>query len=87
MRHGFFNVVQHVLDPTEQLELAKKTSKVVRVFEGLCQTTDQAHPWTVSEELFTNVFGDFGKIFKGGTVEGFHSADCYYGTWYASDNV
>ena len=83
----FFNVVQHVLDPTEQLELAKKTSKVVRVFEGLCQTTDQAHPWTVSEELFTNVFGDFGKIFKGGTVEGFHSADCYYGTWYASDNV
>ena len=83
----FFNVVQHVLDPTEQLELAKKTSKVVRVFEGLCQTTDQAHPWTVSEELFTDVFGNFGKIFKGGTVEGFHSADCYYGTWYASDNV
>ncbi len=74
----FFNVVQHVLDPTEQLELAKKTSKVVRVFEGLCQTTDQAHPWTVSEELFTDVFGNFGKIFKGGTVEGFHSADCYY---------
>ena len=28
----FFNVVQHVLDPKEQLDLAKKTSKVVRVF-------------------------------------------------------
>ena len=31
----FFNVVQHVLDPKEQLELAKKTSKVVRVFESI----------------------------------------------------
>ena len=83
----FFNVVQHVLDPTEQLELAKKTSKVVRIFEGLCDTTDQAHPWTVTKELFTDVFGDFGKIYKGGTEPGFHGADCYYGTWYASDNV
>ena len=83
----FFNVVQHVLDPTEQLKLAKKTSKIVRVFEGLCDVTDQAHPWTVTEELFTDVFGNFGKIYKGGSEPGFHGADCYYGTWYATDNV
>ena len=83
----FFNVIQHVLDSKEQLELAKKTSKVVRVFESIGSATDTAHPHFITEETFTEVFGDFGKIFKGGTESGFHSADCYYGTWYASDNV
>lgn len=83
----FFNVVQHVLDPKEQLELAKKTSKVIRVFESIESATDTAHPHFITEETFTSVLGNFGQIFKGRTEAGFHSADCYYGTWYASDNV
>ena len=36
---------------------------------------------------FTDVLGNFGKIYKGGSEEGFHGADCYYGTWNESDNV
>jgi hypothetical protein len=83
----FFNVVQHVLDPKEQLEIAKKTSKVVRVFESIGSATDTAHPHFITEQTFTDVLGNFGKVFEGGTEQGFHSADCYYGTWYASDNV
>lgn len=83
----FFNVVQHVLDPKEQLELAKKTSKVIRVFESIGWPTDTAHPHFITEETFTGVLGNFGKIFEGGSEPGFHGADCYYGTWYASDNV
>jgi len=83
----FFNVVQHVFDPKEQLELAKKTSKVIRVFEPIGTGTDVAHPHYITKETFTDVLGDFGKIFEGGTEEGFFSCDCYYGTWYASDNV
>ena len=83
----FFNVVQHVLDPKEQLELAKKTSKVVRVFESIGRVTDTAHPHYITKETFTDVLGDFGQIYKGGTEPGFHGADCYYGNWYASDNV
>ena len=83
----FFNVVQHVLDPQEQLEIAKKTSKVIRVFESIGSATDDAHPHYITEETFTEVLGDFGKVFKGETEYGFHSADCYYGTWYAPDNV
>ncbi len=83
----FFNVVQHVLDPKEQLEIAKKTSKVIRVFESIESVTDDAHPHYITKETFTDVLGDFGKMFKGGSESGFHSADCYYGTWYASDNV
>lgn len=83
----FFNVVQHVLSPKEQLKIAKKTSKVIRVFESIKSITDTAHPHYITEETFTDVLGDFGKIFLGGSEENFHSADCYYGTWYASDNV
>ena len=83
----FFNVVQHVFDPKEQLELAKKTSKVIRVFEPIGVGTDVAHPHYITKETFTDVLGDFGKIFRGGTEDGFFSCDCYYGTWYASDNV
>jgi len=83
----FFNVVQHVFDPKEQLELAKKTSKVVRVFESIGSVTDTAHPHYITKETFTDVLGDFGQIYKGGTEPGFHGADCYYGNWYASDNV
>ena len=83
----FFNVVQHVFDPKEQLELAKKTSKVIRVFEPIGTGTDVAHPHYITKETFTDVLGDFGQIFEGGTEEGFFSCDCYYGTWYASDNV
>ena len=83
----FFNVVQHVMDPKEQLELAKKTSKVIRVFEPIGTGTDVAHPHYITKETFTDVLGDFGQIFEGGTEDGFFSCDCYYGTWYASDNV
>ena len=79
----FFNVVQHVIDPIEQLEIAKKTSKVIRVFEGINTLIDTAHPHIITKETFTSILGDFGKIFKGGTEPGFHSADCYYGTWYS----
>ena len=77
----FFNVLQHVMDPKEQLELAKKTSKVIRVFEPIGVGTDVAHPHSIIKETFTDVLGDFGQIFKGGTEDGFFSCDCYYGTW------
>jgi len=83
----FFNVVQHVFDPKEQLELAKKTSKAVRVFESIGSVTDTAHPHFITPETFTDVLGNFGKIYKGGSEPGFHGADCYYGTWYESNNV
>lgn len=83
----FFNVVQHVFDPKEQLELAKKTSKVIRVFEPIGTSTDTAHPHYITEETFTDVLGNFGQIFEGGSEQGFFSCDCYYGTWHETDNV
>ncbi len=83
----FFNVLQHVIDPQEQLRIAKETSKVIRVFESIGSPVDTAHPHLITERTFTEVLGDFGKIYEGGSEPGFHGADCYYGTWYAFDNV
>ena len=83
----FFNVVQHVIDPTKMLQQAKKTSKVIRVFESIGSSTDTAHPHYITEETFTNVLGNFGKILPGKTESNFHTSDCYYGTWYAFNNV
>lgn len=79
----FFNVIQHVIDPEQMLTQAKETSKVIRVFESIGSVTDTAHPHFITEETFTSVLGNFGKIYEGGSEPSFHSADCYYGTWTA----
>jgi len=81
----FFNCLQHVIDPKAQLEKAKATSKIIRVFEPLGGTVNTAHPHVISRNTFIEVLGDFGQIFKGGTHQGFHSFDCYYGTWRRED--
>lgn len=81
----FFNCLQHVIDPKAQLEKAKATSKIIRVFEPLGGTVNIAHPHVISRNTFIEVLGDFGQIFKGGTHQGFHSFDCYYGTWRRKD--
>ena len=83
----FFNVVQHVICPEEMLLKAKKTSKIIRVFESINQPADIAHPHIITKDLFTEVLGDGGYTFKGGTESGFHAVDCYYGTWYADNNI
>ena len=83
----FFNVIQHVIDPEAMLTQAKETSKIIRLFESIGSVTDTAHPHFITKETFTDVLGEFGKVYEGGSRTGFHGADCYYGTWYASDNV
>ena len=83
----FFNVLQHVIDPEEQLKKAMQTSKVVRIFEpigwgnGIPLTINEAHPHIISKETITNVMGDFGFIYQPNQVDRFHQAECYYGTW------
>ena len=83
----FFNVLQHVINPEEQLKLAMKTSKIVRVFEpigwenGSALTINEAHPHVISKETITNVMGDFGKIYHPCQIDKYHQAECYYGTW------
>ena len=79
----FFNVVQHVLDPKEQLELAKKTSKW---FVSLKVLGTAAHPHYITKETFTDVLGILVKSIRVAPAW-FSWCRCYYGNWYASDNV
>ena len=77
-----FNVLQHVIDPVKQLEKAKETSKVVRIFEPINYPIELAHPHLLTKELFIDIFGEeFGTLYMGGSIPDFHTADCYYGTW------
>lgn len=84
----FFNCIEHVIDPVEQLKKAMETSKVIRLFEatnGL--PPSEAHPHTITKDLITEVMGDFGQVYVGGSVykSNFHQSDCYYGTWVRDD--
>lgn len=76
-----FNVLQHVICPEEILKKASKASSTIRVFEPIGWGTNIEHPHFINKSTFTTVLGDFGQIFKGGSILNFHSADCYYGTW------
>jgi len=78
----FFNVLQHVISPEKQLLKAKETSKVIRIFEPINYPPNICHPHILTKELFTGIFGeDFGTQYVGGSKAGFHTSDCYYGTW------
>ena len=78
----FFNVLQHVISPERQLQKAKDTSKIVRVFEPIDYPPNLCHPHVLTQQLFTGVFGEsFGTTYYGNSRPDFHSADCYYGTW------
>lgn len=78
----FFNVLQHVFDPEEQIKKAMKYSKVIRLFEPINYPEELAHPHVLTEDLFKNILGqDFGTKYIGGSIPNFHTSDCYYGTW------
>lgn len=80
----FFNVLQHVFDPEEQLRKAMKHSKVIRLFEPINYPQELAHPHVLTEDMFRNILGEnFGKKYIGGSISNFHTSDCYYGTWVA----
>jgi hypothetical protein len=75
-----FNCVQHVIDPEVFIAKCKQSASVVRFFEPIdCGTCDY-HPHTFAMDDFIRWFGK-AERYIGGTDEGFHTADCAYGTW------
>ena len=84
----FFNCIEHVISPEKQLRKAMETSKIIRLFEATNgRAPSTAHPHTITKELITDIMGEFGQVYKGGSVykENFHQSDCYYGTWVRDD--
>ncbi len=82
----FFNVLQHVRDPLLQIENAKRIASVVRVFEPIDTAINNEHPHSFNIEFFKEQFPDAEvKMYHGGSVSGFHGANCAYLTWTKND--
>lgn len=74
------NVMQHVIDPEVFINTAKQFGDRIRFFEPIDQPVTTYHPHTYSLKDYQRWFGDV-NLYVGGTVEGFHEADCAYGVW------
>jgi hypothetical protein len=79
----FFNVLQHVKDPSYQIEKGKEIAKVVRVFEPLNIPTDAAHPHMFDASFFEERFPDTEvKIYQPDPKWfPFFGAECAYLVW------
>lgn len=75
-----FNCLQHIIDPELFIEKCKQIAPVIRFFEPIDFGTSDCHPHTYSIDDFVRWFGH-AERYKGGSDEGFHTADCAYGTW------
>jgi len=78
----FFNVLQHVRDPSLQIENAKKIANTIRVFEPIDTATNNEHPHSLSVAFFKEQFPNTEvNVYQGGSIHGFHGANCAYLTW------
>ena len=78
-----FNVLQHVINPGEIVERAKKQAKMIRFFEPINTAINDAHPWSLTMGMFKEWFGDCVVYYPAnpGAVN-FHTAECAYGVWH-----
>lgn len=75
------NVMQHVIDPEVFVNTAKQFGDRIRFFEPIDQPITEYHPHTYGLKDFQRWFGSSVNLYAGGSVEGFHEADCAYGVW------
>lgn len=76
-----FNVMQHVYKPDEFIRKVKLVADRIRFFEPVDQPITDYHPHTYTLDDYKQYFGDVVQLYAGGSVPGFHEADCAYGVW------
>lgn len=76
-----FNVMQHIIDPDKFIERAKSIADRIRFFEPIDQPITDYHPHAYTLSDYQKYFGDTVQLYAGGSVPGFHEADCAYGVW------
>lgn len=82
----FFNVLQHVKDPYLQIQNAKRIANIIRVFEPIDTAINDEHPHSFDMQFFIDQFPNAEvKMYRGGSVGGFHGANCAYLTWTKND--
>lgn len=76
-----FNVLQHVADPEAFIKKAKVIADRIRFFEPINQPVTTYHLHEFSIQDYQSWFGECVQLYAGGSVKGFHEADCAYGVW------
>lgn len=76
------NVLQHVINPYQIVERAKKQAKVIRFFEPVNYGVNDCHPWNLTMEMFNQWFPGVVKYYPPNQpVKNFHTWSCAYGVW------
>lgn len=78
-----FNVMQHVQDPEKFIAKAKRIGRTIRFFEPIDWPIEMYHPFSYTIDDYKRWFGDCVQFYKGGSIKGFHEANCAYGVWRA----
>ena len=76
----FLNVLQHVKNPDELIEKAKKHSKVIKFFEPINTEINTEHPFSFSEDDYKFYFKDSVMLYTPNDTN-FHNASCVYGIY------
>jgi 2-polyprenyl-3-methyl-5-hydroxy-6-metoxy-1,4-benzoquinol methylase len=72
-----YNVLQHVIDPKQVIENARKAGKIVRVFEWVNAGINPGHPHNLRKETLDKWFNGIGNVESindRGAI-----GECYYG--------
>lgn len=80
-----FNVMQHIIDPDLFIEKCKQSAKLIRFFEPINEGICVYHPHVYTREDFEKWFADSVNYYND-RREGFHQAECVYGTYICNGN-
>ena len=75
------NVMQHVQDPDLFIQKCKEKSHTIRFFEPIDWIEEIYHPHVFHLEDYKEWFGECTNFYRGGSIRGFHQANCAYGIW------
>lgn len=75
-----YNCLQHTYDPKGVIEQARKSAKVIRIFEWINTPTNIGHLHTLTRENLNSWLGGEGKVETLGGVANCYGT-CYYGVF------
>ena len=82
-----YNCLQHVIDPQKIIENAKKSAKVLRIFEWINIPPHDGHPHCLTKENLDAWIGGSGNTTKLALAESNCYGECYYGEFLLENDV
>lgn len=82
-----YNCLQHVIDPQKIIENAKKSAKVLRIFEWINIPPHDGHPHCLTKANLDAWIGGSGNTAKLTLAESNCYGECYYGEFLLENDV